>query len=159
MLRKLALMGVAGAMLAACSHDDAPARFESGSGLSYGLYFLDEGASAKLAYGQANSDNVGLMLECAKGSGRVDVTDVVRSAPSPTLTLTSGSARSELKAAVEVGEGAPMLTASTRSDSAVLRGFRRSGTMEVAYAGLRYRMIASPKERDGVERFFSACEA
>lgn len=159
MLRKLVFIGAAGALLAACSHDDAPARFDTGSGLHYGFFFLDEGPSAKLAYGQANSDNVGMMLECAKGSRRVDVTDVVRSAPSPTLTLASGRARASLKAEVSSGEGAPLLTATTRSDSPVLQGFRRSGTMEVAYAGLRYQMVASAKERDGVERFFNACEA
>lgn len=159
MLRKLIFIGAAGALIAACSHDDAPARFDTGSGLHYGLFFLDEGNSAKLAYGEANSDNVGMMLECAKGSRQVDVTDVVRSAPSPTLTLIAGGARADLKASVDPGEGAPLMTATTRSDSAVLKGFRKSGAMEVAYAGLKYRMVASPKERDGVERFFSACEA
>ena len=49
--------------------------------------------------------------------------------------------------------------AKAPTNTAALRGFRRSGKMEVAYAGLRYRMVASAAERDGVERFFSACEA
>ncbi|MEO6338473.1 MAG: hypothetical protein ABIO39_00420 [Caulobacteraceae bacterium] len=159
MLRNLALIGVAGAMLAACSHDDAPARFQKDSGLSYGFFFSDEGATAKLAYGQANSDNVGMMLECVKGSRRVDITDAVRSVPSPTLTLASGRAHADLKTKVADGEGGSVLTTSARSDNAVLRSFRRSGAMEVAYSGLRYRMVASPKERDSVERFFGACDA
>ena len=159
MLRKLALLGAAGAMLAACSHDEAPARFQKGSGLSYGFFFSDEGPTAKLAYGEANSDNVGMMLECAKGSRMVEVTDAVRSAPSPTLTLVSGGARSDLKAGVDAGEGGTLLVAKAPSSAAALKGFRRSGKIEVAYAGLRYQMTASSKEREGVERFFSACEA
>ena len=39
-----------------------------------------------------------------------------------------------------------------------LAGFRRSGKIEVAYAGLRYGIAAKPNERMGIERFFSACE-
>ena len=125
---------------------------------SFGLFFLDEGPSAKLAYGEANSDNVGLMLECAKGSRLVRVSDAIRSAPAAMLTLVSDGRTSALKTAVEPGPGASIYTASAPAGSPALAGFRRSGRMEVSYAGLRYGIAAKPTERMGIEKFFSACD-
>lgn len=125
---------------------------------SFGLFFLDEGPSAKLAYGQANSDNVGLMLECAKGSRMVKLTDVVRSNTAPTMTLVSAGRTSALKTVVETGPGAGVFTASAPSASPALAGFRSSGKMDVSYAGLRYGIAAKANERMGIEKFFSACE-
>ena len=64
------------ALLAACQQDGMSAGLSPTQG--YSLHFVDEGDRAKLAYGQANSDNVGLMLECAKGSRNVEISDVAR---------------------------------------------------------------------------------
>ncbi|OYX30187.1 MAG: hypothetical protein B7Y99_12020 [Caulobacterales bacterium 32-69-10] len=160
MLRKLALTGLlaATASLAACSQDGRQGDYATTLPAGFGLFYLDEGPSAKLAYGQANSDNVGLMLQCAKGSRMVEVSDSVRSSPAPTLVLTSGGKTAALKAEVHAGEGPSIVTAQTSSSSPVLAGFRQSGKMEVSYAGLRYGVAAKPDEKAGVERFFSACE-
>jgi hypothetical protein len=125
---------------------------------TFGLYFTDEGRSAKLAYGEPNSDNVGLMMECAKGSRQVKLTDVVRSTSAPSLILVSEGRRSELKAAVEPGAGHSIYTANAPAAAPALAGFRRSGKIEVGYAGLRYGIAAKPNERPGVERFFAACD-
>jgi hypothetical protein len=151
---------VAGAALsaAACSQDTRQAGYATTLPASFGLFYLDEGPSAKLAYGEANSDNVGLMLQCAKGSRMVEVTDAVRSSPAPTLTLASAGRSAALKAEVQSGEGAAIVTARTASTSPVLTGFRQSGKIEVSYAGLRYGVAAKPQERASVERFFTACE-
>ena len=161
MLRKLILAamltGAAAAVLGGCT-DDRKAPPTASIAPSFGFYYLDEGPSAKLAYGEANSDNVGLMLECAKGSRMVDVSDVVRSSPAPTLTLTSAGLRTELKAEVQSGEGAPIVTARAPAADPALAAFRRSGRIEVSYAGLRYAVAARPDERANVERFFGACE-
>ena len=159
MLRRLALTtALAAAALAGCSHDETQAKLDPpGQDEAVGFHYLDEGDSAKLAYGQAHSDNVGLMLECAKGSHVVQVTDLVRSSPAPILTLISGGGRADLAATVEAGEGPAIATASLRSDAPTLTGFRHTGAMEVAYAGLRYRMAAAPAERDGIDQFFTAC--
>lgn len=121
---------------------------------NFGLFFLDEGPSAKLAYGQANSDNVGLMLQCAKGSRMVEVSDVVRTAPAPTLALASEGKRTEVK--VDAREGLAVGKAPVSAPA--LSGFRKSGRMEVSYAGLRYAVAARPAEKASVERFFNACE-
>ena len=147
-----------GFAVTACTADGGRQAPVAAMSASFGLFFLDEGPSAKLAYGQANSDNVGLMLECAKGSRLVKVTDVVRSNPAPMLTLISAGKTSELKTAVEAGPGASIYTASAPAGSPALTGFRSSGKMEVSYAGLRYGIAAKPNERMGIEKFFSACE-
>jgi hypothetical protein len=147
-----------GFTVAACTADGGRPAPQAAMPAGYGLYFLDEGGSAKLAYGQANSDNVGLMLECAKGSRLVKVTDVVRSEPAPTLTLISAGRATALKTAVEPGPGASVYTASAPAASPALMGFRSSGRMEVSYAGLRYGIAAKANERMGIEKFFSACE-
>jgi hypothetical protein len=162
MLRKtaLALLGLlACGTLPACTSDQPQSPTAAISDTSsYGLFYLDEGASAKLAYGQANSDNVGLMLECAKGSRLVELTDVVRSSPAPVITLISAGARSDLRTDPPSADNSGVLIAHAKTDAPALEGFRRTGSLEVAYAGLHYRIAATPQARRGVERFFSACE-
>jgi hypothetical protein len=145
-------------VLAGCTQDGRQPAPSASIGQGLGFFFLDEGPTAKLAYGEANSDNVGLMLQCAKGSRMVEVTDAVRSSPAPTLTLASAGRSAALKAEVQSGEGAAIVTARTASTSPVLTGFRQSGKIEVSYAGLRYGVAAKPQERASVERFFTACE-
>ena len=114
---------------------------------NFGFHYLDEGQSAKLAFGQANSDNVGLMLECDKGSRTVRVSDIVRSSAAPTLTLTSAGQRSDVRVQVEPGPGAAVATGRTPANAGALAGFRKSGQMQVSYAGLSYEMAAKPQER------------
>jgi hypothetical protein len=160
MLRKLGFLTVlAGATaLLGCTQDGREAGPAASLAPGFGFFFLDEGPTAKLAYGEANSDNVGLMLECAKGSRVVEVTDMVRSAPAPTLTLASAGDVTRLKAEVQSGEGAAIVVARAPSTAPALAGFRRSGHVEVAYAGLRYAIAAKPHERASVDRFFALCD-
>lgn len=160
MLRKLALAGaLAGtAAVVSCARSGQETPFAAALHPGFGLFYLDEGASAKLAYGQANSDNVGLMLQCAKGSELIEVSDMARSSPDTALTLIAAGRTSALKAVVQPGPGAPVVTARAPSSSPALAGFRQSGRIEVSYAGLRYGVAARPQERAGIERFFAACE-
>lgn len=151
-----------GCGLAACMQDGArqtattsiPSAPRSGAG----LFFMDEGGSAKLAYGLANSDDVDLMLECAKGTGRVQLTQAAGEVRSPRLTLISSGRRADLNVTAETGEGATLLVANTSSDAAPLQSFRRSGQLLVSYADRRVGVNARADERVGVERFFAACE-
>lgn len=160
MLRGLILATVVtgSALLAACTHEDRGGALQMATPVDFGFHYLDEGPSAKLAYGQANSDNVGLMLQCAKGSRTVEVSDIVRSTAAPTLTLASGSQRSNIAVEVQPGPGAAVAVGKTPVAAAALAGFRKSGRIEVSYAGARYAMAAKPQERANVERFFAACE-
>ena len=154
------LAAVAGVTISACMQGGSKqAAFETKTVPGYGLFYMDEGASAKLAYGQANSDNVGLMLQCQKGSRQIDVTDAARTMPSGTLTLASSGAQTTLKTEAQSFEGSSFVVAHAPSEAAPLRAFRRSGRMDVAYAGTHYGVAASADERAGVELFFAACES
>ena len=145
--------------LAACTHGGRQAAVASiPTPYAYGLFYADEGTSVKLAYGAANSDDVSLMMMCAKGSHRIEVTDMARDGAAPTLTLVSGGQTAQLKTSPVGGDGEPLLVAHASADLAPLAAFRRSGRIDVAYPGARYVIIATPSERAAVERFFSACD-
>lgn len=159
-LRNLAISGVVfvgglGA-LAACGYDGQKAALNGTPG--YGLYYNDSGQTASLAYGQPNSDNVALMLECAKGSGRVQVSDAARTGPVPQIVLASSGVKSTLAARMETAEGPPVLVADARVASPALAAFRRTGRIDVAYGDVRYGLSADRAERGRVARFFAACE-
>jgi len=108
--------------LAACMDDARQARFIPSTTPGYGLFFMDEGASAS------------------------------------TMTLASEGRSSTLKTAADAGDGTTLVTASVHSDAGPLKGFRRTGRIDVTYAGANYGIVANPAERVGVERFFTACE-
>jgi hypothetical protein len=160
MLHKLALTASLAASVGVlgCSHQDEQAAVQTTLPVTYGFHFLDEGENAKLAYGQANSDDVALMLQCAKGSSRVEVSDVIRSAPAPTLTLNAGGAKSDVKVEVQPGPGVSIAVGEAPLAAPALKAFRRSGAVQVSYAGLSYAVSAKPQEQRSVERFFSVCE-
>ena len=143
------------ALLAACQQDGMSAGLSASPG--YSLHLVDEGDYAKLAYGQANSDNVGLMLECAKGSRSVEITDVARGNDGR-LRLKSGEASSEFGGAIVPGPGANIVTATGKPDAPALRAFRDTGRIEVEHGGRRYGVTATPAEQVDVKRFFAMCE-
>jgi hypothetical protein len=142
------------ALLAACQQDGMSAALSPSQ--SYSLHLVDEGDYAKLAYGQANSDNLGLMLECAKGSRNIEISDVARG--SNKLRLQSGQARSDFGGAIVPGPGADIVTARGAPDAPALRGFRDTGRIEVEHGRRRYGVTATPAEQVDVKRFFAMCE-
>ncbi len=150
-----ATMVLVGAALSACGHDQTQARLEPG----FGLHFNDLGDAVTLAYGLANSDDVALMLQCVKGSGMVEVSDTARAGPVPRVELASDGERTVIPVSMQSGESdAPaILTGQVSLDADALRGFRRSGRIRVAFGKVRYGLQASAVEREGVERFFTAC--
>jgi hypothetical protein len=141
-------------ILAGCSHGS----METPANPELGLHFQRSGDVASLAYGVANSDSVGLMLQCEAGSRSVDISDVARSTASNNLTLISGKARTDLAATVDSSMGQPTLWAKAPSDLAPLQRFRDTGQITVSSRGGRYSVVARQDERARVERFFRACE-
>ena len=146
------------AALAACSHQQSLAQVSERPD-GFGLFYNDQGQRASLAYGQANSDNVGLMLQCQKGAGLIQVSDTVRAELGQSLVLTSGRQTSELLSRVENGEaGAPqMVMADTTTQAQALKAFRKTGRISVQYGKIGYDVAASREERADVELFFSVC--
>jgi hypothetical protein len=119
----------------------------------YGLHYVDTGETAKLAYGRPDSELMSLMLECAKGSGEVEISDTSQGVGE--IRLASGGASARFDGAIAPAPIAPILIADTQADTPVLQAFRRTGRVEVANGKLRYAVSG---DRPTVERFFAACE-
>lgn len=133
---------------------DAAAGFMAAN--DYGVHFVDTGETAKLAYGRENSEVMSLMLECAKGSGAVEVTDVARGATR--LSLTSAGQRMDLSGEIAASPMAPIFIAQARASSPALKAFRQTGKVQVVNGALTYDVAAKGAEKSSVERFFAACE-
>jgi hypothetical protein len=147
------------AILAGCNLQRAPAPVVSAR---TGFFFNDGGDTAGLAYGEADSDNVGLMMQCERGARRVEITDAVHAGArkGETLVLASGGARSQLPTRVEVDEerGAPLASGQALTDNPVLTAFRKSGRVTVKLGAREQAYVASPAELISVARFFAVCE-
>ncbi|HUO21031.1 MAG TPA: hypothetical protein VMU59_00760 [Caulobacteraceae bacterium] len=146
-------LAATGLLLCACDGSSAwaPARL--------GFYFNQDGQDANLAYGAANSDDVGLMLQCAKGSHEVELTDVASAKDDASLVLASGDRRLVAPARISVDEtGAPLAQTDLPVDSPVLQGFRDSGAIAVSLGRSHYALRARREEAAAVSSFFSACE-
>ncbi|HYF22122.1 MAG TPA: hypothetical protein VD929_01875 [Caulobacteraceae bacterium] len=146
----LAFLGLA--MLNACTHERAgePQRF------AWNLHM--EGPTARLAYGQPYSDNVGLILSCEQASGVVGVygsTDPDRAV----LRLASGRATSDLAGRVEADPftGGYSFEAEAPVRAAALDGFVKTGKLSVIGKDRAIVMPASGAERASVRRFFEHC--
>ena len=137
------------------------AGYQDLSGFSkLGLYFNQDDQGANLAYGEANSDNVDVMLQCAKGSRKVQLMDVASAKPNEQLVLASGAQKAELAATVSTDEtGVTLAEATLPVDAPVLQGFRRSGKIAVSLGGAHYGVKARRNEQAAVSSFFTACGA
>lgn len=149
------IVGFTTGALAGCQQGGTHAALTPAAG--YGLHFVDEGDSAKLAYGPANAEAVGLMMECAKGSSRVELSDLQRNG-GRNLTLVSDNRRSDFVAAVDQSGESPVLLATAHANDPALEGFRKTGRIEVN-SGRRYALTATSAERALVGRFLAACRA
>lgn len=126
--------------------------------LAYGLHFLDLGDEARLAYGAPDSDAVKLMLQCAKGSGRIEVSDNAE-AGSNHLVLSSGDNTDELSGRIEPGVTRPIVMATAPAAASAFRSFRENGRIAVGAGDGSYVIAANSAERPGLERFFQLCQA
>lgn len=150
--------------LAGCNLQRPPAPPQTAPKLSSntGFFFNDDGDTAGLAYGVANSDAVDLMLQCEKGARTVEITDAAHpgAAKGQGITLISGEARSDLPTRVEVDEevGQPLASAKAATDLPALVAFRKSGRMTVKLGDRERAYAATPGELASVARFFAVCE-
>jgi hypothetical protein len=145
---------LAGAMTFAAACVSHPDRAEGGGP---GLFFHETDGTATLAWGEPNSDAMGLMMQCAAGSGAINVSDVVRSPSADRLILVAGKVRSDLPGSLDMSTGQPTLYATADADDQALEAFRRTGRIAVKSRGGAYALEAEADERDGIERFFRAC--
>ena len=123
-----------------------------------GLYFNQDDQAANLAYGEANSDDVDVMLQCAKGSRLIELTDVAPGKPNEPLILVAGDEKTVLAPRLSTDEtGAPLAEATLPADAPVLQDFRRGKVLGVTLGGARYGLKARREEQAAVSSFFDAC--
>jgi hypothetical protein len=131
------------------------------SGLNW--FLADEDGSAKLAYGAASSDDVRLMMTCAKGSGKVSVSRTVTpkdAGTPPILALASGSARGRWLAAATPAadqDGHTQLTVAMTTTEPTLEAFQRNGWIEAVNADGKSEGMAPQPGDTAVRRFFNYC--
>jgi hypothetical protein len=161
-----AAMACAGlCVLAGCDmqgRQPAPAEGAARLAPGAGFYFNQDGDTASLAYGRADSDDVDLMLQCSRGSHRVEVSALTprMTRGAAPLTLVSGPVKSDLQAQVTPDEenAGGLASASAASDAPVLAAFRKTGRLSFRLAGRQQAFAATAGEQVGVARFFAACE-
>jgi hypothetical protein len=124
----------------------------------YDWLLSDDGTEARLAYGQAASDDVQLALSCVPASGRLTLS---RSAPDgiTEIHLESGGETERFAAASEpsgIHDGA-FLTASATTGAPVFQRFRSVGWMAVLEGDHRTPLVAQPASAPDIARFFVLC--
>lgn len=166
MRRASLLILLAASALVACSTTmpEAPSTTMAGSGApqpveGYDWFLSEDGANAKLAYGTADSDDLKLGLECARGEGKLDLTASADKGASPEIYLESGGDTERYAAAAEPAEvhDGLILTAQAEGDAPVFQRFRRIGWLAVWQGGARQTYVPQPGSRDRIERFFAFC--
>jgi hypothetical protein len=158
---------VAGALtLAGCMQQRAPAppgqTAQIRPGMGFGLD-RNEDEGWKLSYGQANTDNLLLMLECKPGSRKIDVFDLDRpkTRNGAILTLSSGKVQSALPVSVEADDGSEdgaLVVAHATPDLPALDRFRHSGAIRVKLGSREFALSANASEKAQIAKFFNGCE-
>lgn len=122
-------------------------------------FFTAEGTDAKLAYGVADSDDLKLGLECAQGTGRLDLTASADDGAAPEIHIESGGDTERYTAQAEPAEvhDGLVLTAQARADAPVFQRFRRLGWLAVWQGTERQTYVPQPASVDRIERFFAFC--
>jgi len=141
--------------VAACAHHmDQAAQ----SALTWNFHVY--GDEAKLAYGQPNSDLVGVMLTCQRGAGSVMVSSDV-SRGKPQLVLASGETKLRLTGPAEADPytGGVYLQARAPARAPALRQFAETGDLRLVRDLRDTEMNASPAAKGDIRRFFAHCEA
>lgn len=158
MIRRLAAIALGlftWGSVAACAHQMDQAA-ETSLTWNYAVY----GEEAKLAYGQPNSDLVGVMLTCQRGAGAVMVSGDVP-ANKPVLVLASGDSKLSLAGVAEPDpySGGLFMQASAPARDPALRRFAQTGDLRLVRALGDTKMNASAAAKGDIRRFFAHCEA
>ena len=157
-MRRRAILGLGiSCLLAACTTGGGYGAMDLGWSLHHA-----EGEGAKLAYGQAASDNVLLMMTCQPRSGQVLVSMTAPAGATPTsIELTSSGRSSRLNgaAAPAMAEGASLIEAMAPANDPALLNFARTGDIAVVENGRPAQMPVRRAERAAVSDFFAQCRA
>ncbi|MES3026467.1 MAG: hypothetical protein V4820_01290 [Pseudomonadota bacterium] len=156
-MRRRAILGLGlSCLLTACTHGGYGA-----VDLGWSLHHAD-GEGAKLAYGQADSDNVLLMMTCQPKSGQVLVSMTAPdSVGLEAIEIASRGHSSRLPgaSAPAMTEGSSLIEAMAPASDPALQSFARTGDIAVVENGRAAHMPVRKAERARVADFFAQCQA
>jgi opacity protein-like surface antigen len=118
----------------------------------------DQG-TARLAYGVEASDDLKLGLDCAAGTGKIDLVALGKTGTDE-IHLESGGETARFAAEAEPSQlhDGDLLTATVEADTPVLQRFRRLGWIAQWVDGQRAAYAPQPGSQINVERFFALCD-
>ena len=124
----------------------------------YDWHYTPEDGVARLAYGVEASDDLRLGLDCAAGSGKIDLTALGQTGDRE-IHLESGGETERFRAEGEPSElhDGDILTATSSTREPVMQRFRRVGWIAQWVDGRREVYVPHPGSEAGVERFFALC--
>lgn len=125
----------------------------------YDWFFHQDADNARLAYGLAESDDLRIGLDCARASGRLELSATGAEGAKPEIYLEAGGDTERFPATSEpsqVTDGV-FLTAQARADEPVFLRFRRIGWLALWQDGERRAYAAHPQSAPNIERFFAFC--
>lgn len=160
MVRPLALLALTSLALAGCATAPSPAGLPASTAIAgYGWSYGDDpGEGVKLTYGAARSDEVLLMMLCAPGSRRVQLT-APADQTNGAILLASGTARDSFPARPQADspEQGRFVEATAPLGARSLQGFAGAGALTLTAPTGAIRMDAAPAERPMLGQFFDLC--
>ncbi|MFN3932250.1 MAG: hypothetical protein ACK4JY_10930 [Brevundimonas sp.] len=168
-MRAPALLALSGLALsaAACAKVEAPppALLTDAVGAGpapvegYDWFFHTDDASARLAYGLAESDDLKLGLDCQRGAGRLELSAIADKGAKPEIYVESGGDTERFPARAEPSQlhDGLFLSAEASAAEPVFQRFRRIGWLAQWRDGAREAYAAQPGSAANIERFFAFC--
>lgn len=122
------------------------------------FYHQEEG-EARLVYGLAESDDLGLGLDCARASGRLTLSALGGPDARPEILVEAGGETERFPALSEPSQlnDGLFLTAEAATDAPVFQRFRRTGWLALWQNGERRAFAPHPESTPNIERFFVFC--
>jgi hypothetical protein len=125
----------------------------------YDWYLHLDGDDARLAYGQEDSDDLRLGLDCRRGTGRLALSATGETGAAPEIQLESGGETALYPASAEASEltDGVLLSAPAPATAPVFRNFRALGWLTHWQDGGRHPYAAQPGSGERIARFFVFC--
>ena len=125
----------------------------------YDWFYHPDEDTARLAYGLAESDDLKLGFDCARGTGRLEIVTIAAKGAKAEILVESGGDTERFAAASEPSQlnDGVILTARASTSEPVFQRFRRVGWMALWRDGDREAYAPQPESAGHIERFFAFC--
>lgn len=132
----------------------APAPIEG-----YDWFYHQQEGEARLVYGLAESDDLGLGLDCVRASGRLILSALGGPDARPEVQIQAGEQTGRFPAHSEPSmlHDGVFLTAEASADAPVFKRFRREGWLSLWRESVWEAYVPHPGSTPNIERFFAFC--